>query len=131
MDNETLQNKLQNAIDEMDDYTLFCLHNEYVRNTNNYDDEIFLMEDFNEMMEGEKPIDIAFKMFNGDFNPNNEYFYFNGYANLKSISGYDLTDYIYTNDIIDYIIDNNDALECDEIDEILEQYNDEMEDLKK
>ena len=59
--------------------------------------EVYDMEMFNEIMSGFEPMDIALKIYFGNFNPNDEYFRFNGYANLESLSDYDLK-----NELLDY-----------------------------
>ena len=56
--------------------------------------QVYQMEDFNEIMEGYEPLEIANRIYFGDFNPNHEYFRFNGYANLESLDKYDLEDEI-------------------------------------
>ena len=50
--------------------------------------EVFYMDEFNEIMQGMEPIDIAMKASYGDFNVHHDYFRFNGYGNLESVSGY-------------------------------------------
>ena len=59
--------------------------------------EVYEMEMFNDIMESFEPMEIALKTFFGDFNPNDDYFRFNGYANLESLSEYDLE-----NELLDY-----------------------------
>lgn len=59
--------------------------------------DIFEMDMFDDIMNGFEPMDIALKIYFGDFNPNDEYFRFNGYANLESLSDYDLK-----NELLDY-----------------------------
>ena len=56
--------------------------------------QVFSMDEFNEIMEGYDPLEIANRIYFGDFNPNHEYFRFNGYANLESLDEYDLKDEI-------------------------------------
>ena len=56
--------------------------------------QVFSMDEFNEIMEGYDPLEIANRIYFGDFNPNHEYFRFNGYANLESLDEYDLRDEI-------------------------------------
>ena len=94
-----------NDIEELDDWT-GCL----------YDDKIYPMDDLNELFSNEKPDEIIRRAFYGydeprtkdeqrePFNPNREYFYFNGYGNLVSINQRDYTDYLdiaFIQDIID------------------------------
>lgn len=59
--------------------------------------ELFEMDMFDDIMSGFEPMEIALKAFFGDFNPNDDYFRFNGYANLESLSYYDLE-----NELLDY-----------------------------
>lgn len=54
--------------------------------------ELFDMDMFDEIMNGFEPMEIALKTYFGNFNPNDDYFRFNGYANLESLSAYDLED---------------------------------------
>ena len=96
-----------NDIEELDDWT-GCL----------YDDKIYPMEQLNELFQGKEPEEILKRAFygydepykNGDpsrpFNPNRDYFYFNGYGNLVSISQRDYTDYLDT-EFIQEIINNS------------------------
>lgn len=74
------------------------------------DDEIIDMDYLNDYFVGSDPIDILLKAYNGydedggQFNPNNNYFYFNGYANFVSCNDRDYTDYL--DDIVDNMIIN-------------------------
>ena len=92
-------------IEELDEWT-GCL----------YDDKIYPMEQLNEFFQGTEPEEILRRAFygydepykNGDpsrpFNPNRNYFYFNGYGNLVSIDEKDYSSYLeefYIQDIID------------------------------
>lgn len=78
------------------------------------DTELFDMDMFNEMFTNTDPIDIVKRVFYGgrynkhrdannnvgnEFNPNDAYFYYNGYANCVSLESYYLADYL--NDYID------------------------------
>ena len=95
-----------NDIEELDDLT-GCL----------YDDKCYPMDDLNEFFSNEKPDEILKRAFYGydepvnkdeqrqPFNPNREYFYFNGYGNLVSIDQREYTDYL-DNDFVQDIIDN-------------------------
>ena len=52
--------------------------------------EFYDMDCFNEIMSGLEPDELARRIFFGDFNPNHEYFEFNGYGNLESLSVYEV-----------------------------------------
>lgn len=73
---------IKNIIEDMDDSDAVALHNEYCYETNDYDDEIFEMEEFDEICEGMTPSDIARSIVYGDFNPNHSYFRYDGCANF-------------------------------------------------
>lgn len=67
------------------DADLVARWNEYCENNSYYDDMIYSMDEFDELMEGRSPHEIARMVFYGhDFNPNYDWFWFNGYGNLES-----------------------------------------------
>ena len=118
---------IKNIIEDMDDSDAVALHNEYCYETNDYDDEIIEMERFDEICEGMTPSDIARSIFYGDFNPNHEYFHYNGYGNFES-TDYP-TDWIYPGDIAREVVDRECAFENDEIQEEIDSWSgDEDED---
>ena len=65
---------------------------------------LYNMCDFDVMMEGYTATELAERIYFGDFNPNDDYFYFNSYANLESINEYEMSDHFEM--IIDEIIDS-------------------------
>ena len=120
---------VKEALDNMSERDLFWLYKEYVGQARLYDDEIFDMDDFNEIMSALTPMDVASKILYGDFRPNDCYFKFDGYANLESIDCLknaidldEIADYIK---IADYIINNENSLGNNEIQEILDKDDDE------
>ena len=112
---------IRSIIEDMDDSDAVALHNEYCYETNNYDDEIIEMERFDEICEGMTPSDIANHIFYGDFNPNHEYFHYDGYGNFES-TGYP-TDWIYPGDIAREVVDRECAFENDEIQEEIDSWS--------
>ena len=117
-----------NDIEELDDWT-GCL----------YDDKIYPMDDLNEFFSNEKPDEIISRAFYGydepineneqrqPFNPNREFFYFNGYGNLVSIAEKDYSDYLDIAFIQD-IIDNRYNLSLSSgAEDIIDDYGDEDE----
>ena len=131
-----LKSKLLEVIKEMDDAQIVTLWNEYVYNTDNYDDEIFDYYTMEEMIEKSKEGGLYWvnRFFygsddysnEGGANPNRDYFMFNGYGNIESF------DYIYNSysgefnhididALLDYIEENNDNLGNDEIQEVLDE----------
>lgn len=117
---------IKNIIKDMDDSDAVALHNEYCYETNDYDDEIIEMERFDEICEGMTPSDIARSIVYGDFNPNHNYFHFNGYGNFESTV--DPTDWIYPGDIAREVVDLECAFENDEIQEEIDSWSEDEED---
>ena len=99
---QTIEIDLQYQLEYMDEAEL--LHAWQIRcdEFNYMDDEIFHMDDFNELMNGFEPIYISMRIFYGDFSPNHDFFKFNGYGNLES-SNY-LSDFIDLEELADEIM---------------------------
>lgn len=112
---------IKNIIEDMDESDAVVLHNEYCYETNNYDDEIIEMERFDEICEGMTPSDIARSIFYGDFNPNHEYFHYDGYGNFES-TNYP-TDWIYPGDIAREVVDREKSFGNDEIQEEIDSWS--------
>ena len=91
---------------------------------------LYNMEDFDKIMEGYTPTELAERIFFGDFNPNNSYFYFNGYGNLESINEYEMESHfsILIDEIVDEILYNYDELYIrnKELDNCVNEYLEEM-----
>ena len=119
----TRYEKIKSALDEMSTAELVNVHNAYCDAANYMDDYIYSMDDFDEIMSGQSPWEIARCAFYGDFCPAHDYFWFNGYANLCS------ADYrpeiINTEDIAKYIDENDDDLGDADLAEILDDEEDE------
>ena len=116
---------IKNIIEDMDDSDAVALHNEYCYETNDYDDEIIEMERFDEICEGMTPIEIANHIFYGDFNPNHEYFHYDGYGNFES-TNYP-TDWIYPGDIAREVVDREKSFGNDEIQEEIDSWSEDDE----
>ena len=103
---------------------------EIVSQINSYDSslqhlEFLYMEDLDIYLDGLTPTDIANKIFFGDFNPNHEYFKFNGYENLESFDEWELNKELFDNidEIIERIVDLKDEIELPkEIENILKNF---------
>ena len=84
-------------------------------------DSIFEMDEFDEICDSMTATELACKCFYGNFNPNHDYFKFNGYENFES-SDY-LSDLIYFDEMVDFVIglyEDGDSLNIDELDEYFE-----------
>ena len=91
---------------------------------------LYNMDDFDEMMEGYTPTELAQRIFFGDFNINDDYFYFNGYANLESINEWEMQGHFepIIDEIVDSMLYNYDDIYIDDADlnDLVGRYLDEM-----
>ena len=109
------------VLEDVRERELVSIYNRYLDLVNGFDDYIYSMDEFDEILFGSTPEQIARLIFYGNFNPNYDYFKFDGYGNLQSIAAYALGDFIDIEYIADHIIDYNDPLGNDDIREILDR----------
>ena len=101
MDREKIIKELR----KLDDSELLSLYREFLEAKQYFDDEIYDMDEFDEIMGNETPWDITRKCFYGDFCPNHAYFKFNGYGGLISTDY--LTEWIDLDNLIEWLIDTD------------------------
>ena len=89
--------------------------------------EYFDMEEFDLVLEGYTPSEVANRIFYGSFNPNDEYFRFNAYGNLESANEWDIEEEYRDNisEIASYIVEYKDNIDIN--DEGLQEILDNME----
>lgn len=117
----TKQDKRSMIVDYLNslaDHELVATHNEYCTATNDFDSLVYSMDDFDEIMGNSNPLWIVSRAFYGSFNPNNMWFWFDGYGNLTSSDFIDELP-IYNADIANYCVEHNNDLEDSNIAEIL------------
>lgn len=122
-----MEEKIRELIDGMGNEDLRNLWNEYCDSANRMDDWIYDMSEFDEQCSGMTPTKVVQSVLCGDFRTNDNYFCYNGYANFESF------DFVadgknspfYIDELIDYIIENEDSLMNDDIAEILAEEEDE------
>lgn len=124
-----MEEKIKAIIDEMDDGDKIALWNESCRECSYYDDEIYSMGEFDEIMDGYSPLDIVRKIYYGaNFNPNHDYFAFDGYANLVSFDYADEQNSPFClDDLVDRIVRNENAFGSDEVAAVMNGEDGEME----
>lgn len=98
------------------------LHDYYTERINGCDDYIYNMDDFDDILYGKKPSEIADMIVFGKFNSCDPYFRFNGYGNLESIE-YNDTSFIDLQAIAEYITETGNSLDNEHIREIIEEFN--------
>lgn len=87
------------SMDEM-----VSVHNEYCSSKGYSDDFILSTNEFDDYYDGCTPTEIALAVRFGDYNPNHEWFQFNGYANPVS-SDYP-SDFIDVDSIAEWVYEN-------------------------
>lgn len=135
----TREQAIRNYVEQLngDDLTYLLWH------MNAYDGcfaetECYNMEEFDEVLSGHTPMEIAQLIFFGDFNPNHDYFRFNGYGNLESADWPDVVTEAENleSDIIDHLVhyyrgdtpcpDLDDLVSADD-DTVFNEYYEEVE----
>lgn len=127
----TLEEKVREAIENMDYAEAVDIWNNYCQACNLPDDIIYSMSEFDEIMEDYTPWKIARACYYGDFCVVDGYFWFNSYGNLKSCDFPIYESPFSIDDVIAYIIENNDSLWNDEIQEILDHEDEDNEEDKE
>lgn len=117
-----LKTKILECLSKMETHDLISLHNEYRQAVNGFDDMIYSMDDLDMLCEGQDAHWIACRVYYGDFNPNDDFVMFTGYGNFRSLNDYNVTDYIYEEEIADYIIEHEESFYNDDIQDILDEY---------
>ena len=112
--------KIVDYINSMNDDEIVDLHNCYCDAAEYEDDRIYSMYELDELLEGRTPTDILSLGFYGDFRPQHDFFWFNGYGNLET-ADYIADMPISAIDIANYILSEEDSLGNDEIQEILDE----------
>lgn len=125
-----MEEKIKAIIEEMDNGDKIALWNESCYECSDCDDKIFDMQDFDELMSDNTPSEIANRIFfGGGFNPNHDYFALDGYANLASFDWADAENSPFDiDDLVDRIMQHENAFGCDEIAAVLNGEDDDEED---
>ena len=121
---KTLEAKILEVLESMDDGELIYINNEYEGSVNG-ENYIYSMDEFDEMHCGMTPWEIARAVTYGDFCAAHDYFRYNGYGNLESTNY--ISDWIDLEEIAAYCADHEESLYCDEIQDAIDEYNDGLE----
>lgn len=114
--------KIIEVLNGLYDYQLLDIYNEYADN-NRYE-RIERVDEADDVFCGMTPTQIINSLAD-DFNSGDDFMKQNGYGYFETTS--DLTDWVYVDEIADYIIDNENSLGCDDIQDILDEEEDESE----
>lgn len=110
----TRYERLCEALNDMSTAELVFTHNEYCESAGYMDNWIYSMNEFDEIMSGQSPWEIArCAYYSGKFCPAHDWFWFNGYGNLES-SDFE-PDIIYVPDIARFVDETENTLDNDEL----------------
>lgn len=115
--------KVKEILENLDENDLISVWNSYCDLNNYYEDRIYGMYEIDDLFYDVKASDFLDKL-SGDFNHNDEYF---------KDSIYGLESFNYASDVVDfddlakYIVNNEDTLDCAEIEDYLEELEEEEE----
>lgn len=125
MTNSKLYDAIIECLNNMSTDDLVNIHNEYCEADNDPDDRIESMIEFDDLLYGKKPSEIAEIISGQDFNVSDNYFWFTIYGVESADFADDMP--IYREDIAKYIEEEHDSLYNDEIQEIIDEYEEEEE----
>lgn len=126
MTREQAIERISEIIKNSDNDDLMDISNGYQEEVNGVD-YIYRMEDFDELMSSYTPSDLTRRMFYGDFNPNHDFFWYNGYGNLCSGDYLDECNLICKNEIAEWCVDFDNDFNSWRIREVLDEYNENEE----
>ena len=91
------------------------------------DDAIYSMDDFDELLSGREPWDIARTVYYGEFCPTDSYFRFNVYGNLESTDNPVRDGWADTGDLARYAVDCGEDFGDSDIQALFDQWDEEEE----
>lgn len=114
---EEKRDKISAILDEMETGEIICAWNQRCDNYNDFERHIYYMGEFNEVMCDVKPLDIV-EALDGNFNSMDDYFCDDIYG-LSSFD--DIYDIVDDDELIEYIMEEDDDVDNPEIREILDE----------
>ena len=115
--------QIKDYLENLSDDDLLYIYLNCCDETEDFDSNIYSMDDFDEIMESTKPWEVARACYFGDFRPCDKYFEFNGYGNIVSFNY--ISDKVDIDEIANFIVDNSNPLNDVEIENILNGENEE------
>lgn len=104
-----LKAQLMEEIENFTSSEIFELNNTFCIEANYHDDMIHELDDYtlDEIFHGQTPSQIIKQTAYGDFNYSHDYFRFDGYGNLESLSFLDVSSLPdFVGNIVDFILEN-------------------------
>lgn len=115
---------ISNYIDEEMEIDISMLgdYNEFLLNNN--DGDSYIYDDLEEMLQGMSTIDVVRATYFGEFNFSDNYYRFNGYGNVKSMTDTEIENEMRKNrEFLEWYIQENDLIDWDLADNDIEDAN--------
>ena len=109
--------RLREVLENLTKWDLIGVWNEYCDANSYYDDRIYSMADFDDLLSGCSPTEVV-EAINSNFSTADDWCRGTAYG-WESFDYLD--DVIYMDDLIDYILDNDTSLGCYDIQEFLDE----------
>ena len=111
-----IHEELEISIDMLSDY------NEYLLENNDADNYIY--DDLEEMLQGMNAMEVIRCTYFGNFNFNDNYYMFNGYGNVDSMTDTEVERLMQNDtDFLKWYIEKNDLIDWDEAEQDIEEAN--------
>lgn len=119
MNREQLEDRIRETLSDIGDIS--DVRNQYCDKNKYYEDRIYHMYEFDDFYADSTPTQIAFDLKGSDFDIDDNFFT-QGIHGLQSYNdACDAIDKYQEQDLVDYIIDNDDSLGCEEIRDVLDE----------
>lgn len=123
MAQEQKQKAIEEILDNLSDDEIVDVNNAY-QDCINGDKYIYSADDFDELMDGMTPSEIANRVAFGDYAPYHMWFWFNGYGNVVSSNYPDRADGWFASEISEYAVEYDEDFGIRDIREILDEDED-------
>lgn len=124
MTQEQKQKAIEEILDNLADHEIVDVNNAY-QDCINGDKYIYSTDEFDELMGGKTPSEIANRVAFGDYAPYHMWFWFNGYGNVVSSNHPDRADGWFASEISEYAVEYDEDFGIRDIREILDEDEDE------
>ena len=120
MTQEAKQRAIEEILDNLADHEIVDVNNAY-QDCINGDKYIYSTDEFDELMDGKTPSEIANRVAFGDYAPYHMWFWFNGYGNIVSSNYPDRADGWFASEISEYAVEYDEDFGIRDIREILDE----------
>ena len=119
----TRYEKIREALENLDKHDVVSAWNRYCEENSYYDDMVYTMEEFDDLMYGLKPSEIVARL-DSSFDVTEKFFAWDSYGEVVSFN-YISDSCIDLDDLADYMDEHEEDFDIDEIKEIFEEETEE------